>query len=123
MVRREHEAFTREQISGLFQDLRSATDRKDWPRAVLLAQELISRYPDDPEISKLSADLPTLRENADAQERREEETLFKELLLSQRYDEALQVAQRVMNRFPGSPTAVELEKLVPKVRDLAEKKG
>lgn len=121
-VKRERDAFAREQIARLLAELKTASDNKNWRRAVLLADELVSRYPNEPAIQRLQADVPTLHENADAQERREEETLFKELLLGQRYDEALQVAQRVMNRFPGSPTAVELEKLLPKVRQLAEKK-
>lgn len=121
-VKRERDAFAREQIAHLLAELKTASDNKDWRRAVLLADELVSRYPNEPAIQRLQADVPTLHENADAQERREEEALFKELLLGQRYDEALQVAQRVMNRFPGSPTAVELEKLLPKVRQLAEKK-
>lgn len=123
IVQREHEAFVREHIHHMLADLKAATDNKDWRRALLLAEQLVSRYPNDTEISRLQMDLPTLRENADAQERREEEVLFKELLLGQRYEEALQVAERVMNRFPGSPTAVELEKLLPKVRELAAKKN
>lgn len=122
LVNRERDAYMREQINHMFADLKAATNGKDWRRAHLLAEQLVSRYPNDPEISRLQLDLPTLKENSDAQERREEETLFKELLLAQRYDEALHVADRVMARFPGSPTAVELEKLLPKVRELAAKK-
>ncbi len=122
-VHQEKDTFIREQTTTMLADLKAATDRKDWRRALLLAEELVARYPDLPAIARLQSDMPTLRENADAQERREEETLFKELLLSQRYDEALEVARRVMDRFPGSPTAIELEKLLPKVKELAEKKN
>ena len=52
------------------------------------------------------------------QERKEQESLFKDLLKRQRYDEALAVAKGVITKYPNSSAAAELTKLLPKVEDL-----
>jgi tetratricopeptide (TPR) repeat protein len=115
----EREAFERENLQRLFNELREASEQRQWRRAMLVAEELLRRYPDDKQVSRLQLDLPTLRENAEAQERREEEALFKELLQRQRYDEAIGVAQHLISRFPTSSAAAELNRLLPKVEELS----
>jgi hypothetical protein len=59
-----------------------------------------------------------LRDNAGVQERKEQEELFKDLLKRQRHEEALAVARSVIEKYPESPSAVELLKLVPKVEEM-----
>ncbi len=118
-VRHEREAFEKDNFSRLLTELRDATDRREWRRAYVAAQELIQRYPHDRKVEKLrSEQLTTIRENAEAQERKEEEALFKDLLQRQRYDDAAVVARRVIEKYPASSTAVELNKLLPKVEEL-----
>jgi len=119
----EREAFERENLQRLFNELREATEQRQWRRAMLVAEELLRRYPDDKQVSRLQLDLPTLRENAESQERREEEALFKELLHRQRYDEAIGVARHLIERFPTSSAAVELNKLLPKVEELSRQEA
>ncbi len=63
----------------------------------------------------LRLDLPTLQENAAAHERKEQEELFKDLIKRQRYEEAISVARAVIQKYPNSPTATELNKLLPRV--------
>lgn len=116
-VQRERQAFEMDHIRRLMLDLKDATERRQWRRAVSLAEEIINRYPREKTAELLRLDLPTLRENADAQERREEENLFKDLLHRQRYEEALATAHRVIAKYPSSPTAIEMNKLLPKVEE------
>jgi hypothetical protein len=42
------------------------------------------------------------------------------MVRSKRYDEALGVAHRVINKFPTSTTAAELSKLLPKIDELSK---
>lgn len=117
-LRHERTTFEAENLQRLFLDLKDATDHRQWRRAMAAADELIRRYPNDKKVEKLRIDLPTLQENADAQERRELETQFKDLLQRQRYEEAHDIAKRLIAKYPLSPAATELNKLLPKVQEL-----
>jgi len=118
-VRREREAWERENMERLFRDISSATEKRHWRQAVLAVEEFIRRYPNETRAEALRLDLPTLTENAAAQERREQEEHFKDLLKHQRYNEAIAVARIVIQKYPTSPTATELNKLLPRVEELA----
>lgn len=118
-VRREREAWERENSDRLFRDITAATERRQWRGAILALEEFVRRYPLDPRAEALRLDLPTLQENAAAHERKEAEERFKDLLKHQRYDEAITVAKEVVHKYPQSPTATELNKLLPRVQELA----
>jgi hypothetical protein len=90
---------------------------------VLAVDEFIRRYPLDPRAEALRLDQPTLLENAAAQERKEQEEHFKDLLKRQRYDEAILVARAVIHKYPKSPTAAELNKLLPRVEEMARQEA
>jgi hypothetical protein len=94
----EREAFDRETITRLYQDVKDATEHREWKRAYASAEELVRRYPHDKKAEKIKGELDTLRENAESQERREQEELFKDLLKRQRYEEAYTVAMTVINK-------------------------
>ena len=115
---REREVFDKETIQRLFHDLKDASEHRLWRRAYETAEELIRRYPNEKKVEKLKTDIATIKENAESQERREQEELFKDLLKRQRYDEALAVATAVINKYPASTAAAELNKLLPKVEEL-----
>jgi outer membrane protein assembly factor BamD (BamD/ComL family) len=118
-VRREREGWERENMERLFRDISSANQRRQWRQAVLAVEEFIRRYPLDARAEALRLDLPTLQENAAAHERKEQEELFKDLLKKQRYPEALSVARAVIQKYPNSPSAAELNKLLPRVEELS----
>jgi hypothetical protein len=122
-VRREREAFERESMERLFKDITAATERHQWRQAILAVDEFIRRYPLDERSDKLRLDLPTLQENAAAQERKEQEENFKDLLKRQRYDEAILTAKAVIAKYPQSATATELTRLLPKVEELARQEA
>jgi hypothetical protein len=118
-LQHEREAFEKENFARLLAELKDANERREWRRALLAAQELIQRYPHDRKVEKLrNEQLSTIKENAEAQERKEEESLFKDLLQRQRYEDAAIVARRVIDKYPSSSGAAELSKLLPKVEEL-----
>lgn len=122
-VRREREAWERESMERLFRDIAAASERRQWRQALLALEEFIRRYPLDPRAEALKLDLPRLQENAAAQERKEQEEHFKELLKRQRYEEALYVGRALIARFPQSATGTELSKMLPKVEELARQEA
>jgi len=122
-VRREREAWERENAERLFRDIAAATEKRQWRHAVLAVEEFIRRYSLDARAEALRLDLPMLQENAGAQERKEQEEHFKDLLKRQRYDEALAVARAVIQKYPQSPTSTELTKLMPRVEEMAKQEA
>ncbi len=119
-VRQEQASFYKEEFQNLLASLKDATEHRQWQRAVLFAQQLMDRYPDEKLVDRIRQDFSTLQSNADAQERQEEESLFKDLLQRQRFEEALEVANRIMDRFPHSASAEAVSKLLPKVIELVK---
>ncbi len=117
-LQKERAAFEQEDQERLFQELHEATEHRQWVRVIQAADELLRRYPHEKRVEKLRKDLPTIRENAEAQERKEQEELFKDLLNRQRYEEAAAVAKGVIEKHPSSQAAQQLTKLLPKVEEL-----
>lgn len=117
-VQRERHAFEKEHLDRMLLDLADATEHRNWRRALQIAEEATARYAGEPRVEKLRRDLPTIKQNAESAERKEQEELFRDLLKRQRYDEAANVAKGVINKYPASATAVELNKLLPKVEEL-----
>lgn len=117
-VQRERAAFEQENMQRLFLDLHDSTEHRQWMRTIQVAEELVRRYPYEKRVEKLRKDLPTIRENAESQERKEQEDLFKDLLNRQRYEEAAGVARGVIGKYPNSQAAQQLMKLLPKVEEL-----
>lgn len=95
-----------------------ATEKRQWRRAIESAEEFIQRFPEDTVTERLRFDLTMLGDNATAAERKEQEGLFKDLLRRQRYDEAQRVANALIEKYPGSPAAAELTKMLPRVEEL-----
>ena len=118
-VRRERDNWERENMERLFRDISAANDKRQWRHAAQAVEEFIRRYPLDPRAEALRLDLPTLQENAAAHERKEQEEHFKDLFKRQRYDEALVVARGMIQKYPHSPLATELNKLLPRVEEMA----
>lgn len=117
-VQRERTAFEQENVDRMFLDLTDATEHRQWKRALQIAEEIMRRYPHEPRVERLEIDAATIRDNAASQDRKEQEELFKDLIKRQRYEEAVAVARGVMDKYPSSPSAGELMRLVPKVEEL-----
>ena len=119
-IRKEEHAARIDELQRLFATLKEATEHRQWQRAWLCARQLIERYPDERLVEQIRANLPTLEQNARIQECKEDEAMFQDLLHRQRYEEALEVANRMVEKFPDSSAAAELtNRMIPKVRELA----
>ena len=119
-MRKEEHAARMDELQRLFATLKEATEHRQWQRACICARQLIQRYPDEKLVEQVRANLPTLEQNARIQECKEDEAMFQDLLHRQRYEEALEVANRMVEKFPESSAAAELtSRMIPKVRELA----
>ncbi|MFQ5491798.1 MAG: outer membrane protein assembly factor BamD [Phycisphaerae bacterium] len=95
------------------------TTQRRWSQAVAAAEEFISVYPDAAETVHLRAELGTLRGNAQIQRRKGYEAQIKDYVRSNRFAEALRLAQRVVESFPDSPQAKVLRKQIPQLQERA----
>ncbi len=117
-IAHDREKFERQHRERLLSQLGDATEKRQWRRAIESAEEFIQRFPEDTVTERLRFDLTMLGDNASAAERKEQEGLFKDLLRRQRYDEAQRVANALIEKYPGSPAAAELTKMLPRVEEL-----
>lgn len=117
-TRTEYEAWNRDGRAMLLSEYKNAADHRQWIQACTLAQQILERYPDDKLADKIRSDLTTLRQNAEIQTRRELELQYADLIKRQRHEEAYDVAQRVMEAYPDSSSARELQKHMPKLQEL-----
>ncbi len=117
-VRGEMQGWHKEEFHNLIAQLKDAGDHRQWRRASLIAQQILEKYPDEKMVEKLRAELPAIRKNADIQEVKDLESQFKELLQRRRYDEAMPIAQKVIDHHPETAVAAELVKMLPKLQEL-----
>ncbi len=120
-VRYEYHAWRRDALTMLLSDYKDSVDHRQWVRAGSLAQQILERYPEEKLAEKIRTDLTTLRQNADIQTRHELETQYADLIKRQRHEEAFAIAQRVLDVYPESATAREMQKHLPKLTEIIKK--
>jgi outer membrane protein assembly factor BamD (BamD/ComL family) len=119
-VRREHDAARDSQFQRLYEEVQADVDRKSWRDALEGAQRLLESYPNHTRANKIRRQLKTIADNAEIEERQEHEMRIQQLVRGRRFAEAVELAEDMMKRYPGSPQAVSLDQMLPKLRDLAE---
>ncbi len=104
-VENKKEEVERELREHLLSNVTDATGKHDWPRGVAALEEFLQRFPTDTLSDRLRVDLLTLRENAGAQERKEQEALFKDLLKQHEYEKGRRTGEspRSTNTPPPPP--------------------
>ena len=70
----------------------------------------------------VSAALKTLG-GMSPEERQEQEARIQQLIKSRRFDEAIQLGEELIKRFPNSPQSDAMEELLPKLRERAVKQN
>lgn len=118
-VRQEQSQHDDQVVDRLFLEVRHHTERRHWRKAVDSAQKLVDQFPDHRRTAKIREQLRVLKDNAQIEERKEIETRIQSLIHAQRYQEAIDLADQVIARFPGSPQAQSLITLLPKLRQTA----
>jgi hypothetical protein len=119
-VERERKIFTEATVNRLFEEIRHDVERRFWRRALAHAEQLLSKFPTHPRADQISKQMQTIRENAEIQERQEHEARIGELIRSRRFREAVALSQELLDRFPLSPQAEAIQKLLPRITQLAE---
>jgi outer membrane protein assembly factor BamD (BamD/ComL family) len=108
---------TAEERARLMSQAQDATNRHQWAQALRLVETVITRFPGSAEAHELRLQLPTLRANAEIQERQELEAQIRNLLKEHRFAEARRIANQVIEQYPDSPQAHALrEQILPRLR-------
>ncbi|HEX4053415.1 MAG TPA: hypothetical protein VHX86_04045 [Tepidisphaeraceae bacterium] len=118
-VKRERDAYIEETASRLYEEIRSDIDRRLWRRAMTNAVKLLECAPGHRRSVAIRAQIKTIRDNAEIEERQEEEARIQEMIRMKQFPEAIELAEDLLRRFPNSPQAESLQKLLPKMRELA----
>ena len=119
-ARREHELARDTKFQRMYEQVQADVDRKGWRDALEGAQRLLEAYPTHARANKIRQQLKTIAHNAEIEERQEHELRIQQLVRGRRFAEAVDLAEDVMKRYPGSPQAQSLDQMLPKLRDLAE---
>jgi tetratricopeptide (TPR) repeat protein len=118
-VERERQAFVEATANRLYSEIKADIDRREWRKARRNAEKLLEMFPKHPRSDKLRPQLQTIRDNAEIQERQEQEHRIQELVRSKQFAQAIELAEEVIDDFPGSPQAESLQAMLPKMRELA----
>jgi len=113
----QREKIDAERRAKLMAQAQEAVHRREWSRALSLANDLIRRFPKSSEAEALRQQLPTLAENAEIQTRQQMELRFRELLRQGKFQAALQLAQELIERYPNSPQAEVLREQLPRLQE------
>jgi tetratricopeptide (TPR) repeat protein len=118
-VIRERELFEENTAHRLFEEVRQATERRQWQRALVAARQLLERFPGHRRAEKVRGQLETIQSNADIEQRQEAEAKIQDLIRSKRFVEAVAMAEQIVEKYPHSPQADSLEEMLPQMRALA----
>ncbi len=112
-IEREHRIFNDSTVEHLYNEIRHDTDRRNWRRALSAARRLLERFPDHPRTRKIARQFDAIEENAQIQERHEQETRIQELIRARRFDDAIKIAESLIEHYPTSPQAETLRNMLP----------
>jgi hypothetical protein len=118
-VQRERDIHVETSVSRMVEEIRHDIDRRLWRRALQHAQRLVDRFPEHAKATRVSEQLPTLQQNAEIEERQELEVRIQELIRGHKFQEAIDLSEELLTRFPHSPQAEAIETLLPRIRELA----
>ena len=102
-----------------YADIQGFTSRKEWKQALGSARQFLAKYPKSLEAEALSAQVATLETNAEIHERHELELEIRELVKEKRFAEAVDLAKKIIDRYPDSPQAEALASQLPRLEERA----
>ena len=118
-VMTERENYIESTANRLYEEIRTDVDRRYYRRAMANAVKLLECAPGHRKSVAIRAQLKTIRENAEIEERQEQERRIQDLIRNKQFFDAIDLAEDLLQRFPNSPQAETLQKLLPKMRELA----
>lgn len=119
-VYREFDASRDAAFQRLYEEVQANVDRRLWRAALVDAQRLLEQFPNHARANRIRQQLKTIAENADIEERQEHEVRIQLLVKTQRFAEAVELAEQVVRQYPDSPQAEALEERLPQLRELAQ---
>lgn len=122
-VEREAAAVLREQRQRLYADVQSHAGARRWCQALEAAKRLMETCPGTSEADAASAMLTTIEDNARIEEARKLRDHLRDMVTRRRYTEAVAIAQDLMERFPNSHAANDLQGQMARLRELAAEEG
>jgi outer membrane protein assembly factor BamD (BamD/ComL family) len=117
-VQREHEMHCHTTAQRLFDEFKHEVDQRMWRSALARAKRLLDCYPEHRHAEQIRAQMKTLAENAEIEERQELEVRIQEMIRGAQFTEAIDLAEDVIHRFPNSPQADSLDTLLPRIRQM-----
>jgi len=118
-VQREYDIYREGSVRRLYEQIKEELERKHYRRALSIARRLLDKFADHKKSQKIRQQLPTILENAEIEERQEDETRIQSFIKSRRYQDAIELGEALLNKYPMSPQAESLEEMLPRLRQLA----
>jgi tetratricopeptide (TPR) repeat protein len=118
-IEREHRLFQEDQRRRMYAEVQRFVTRRRWEEALSAARTFIERFPDSPESEALALQAPTIQGNAEIELRQQLEAQIMDYARHGRYIEAVELAQKVIGKYPDSPQADALRKQLPRLQELA----
>ncbi|CAN5462922.1 hypothetical protein BH10PLA1_BH10PLA1_10440 [soil metagenome] len=118
-VQREYDIYREGSVRRLYEQIKEELERKHYRRALSIARRLLDKFADHKKSQKIRQQLPTILENAEIEERQEDETRIQSFIKSKRFQDAVELGEALLNKYPMSPQAESLEEMLPRLRQLA----
>jgi hypothetical protein len=118
-VMTERDNYIDNTANRLYEEIRTDVERRFYRRAMANAVKLLECAPGHSRSTAIRGQLKIIRENAEIEERQEQERRIQELIRNKQFFDAIDLAEDLLQRFPNSPQAETLQKLLPKMRELA----
>jgi tetratricopeptide (TPR) repeat protein len=119
-LEREHRLFDEEQRRRMNAEVQRFVTRRRWEEALAAARVFVERFPGCEESEALRMEIPTLKTNAEIEARQFLEAKIMDCARHGRYIEAVDLARKVIARFPESPQAEALRGQLERLEELAE---
>jgi hypothetical protein len=118
-IERDFHNFQEASIQRTFDEIRTHIENREWRKALALAERMIEQYPHHRLTDRIHDQLRTLMDNAEIEERQVLEIRIQEYLRDGKFDQAIELAEDVIARYPHSPQAESLKALLPRIREIA----
>lgn len=118
-VQREFDIYREGSVRRLYEQIKDELERKHYRRALSIARRLLDKFPEHKKAQKIRQQLPTILENAEIEERQEEEARIQNFIKAKRFQDAVELGEALLAKYPTSPQAESLEDMLPRLRQLA----
>jgi tetratricopeptide (TPR) repeat protein len=118
-IEREYRIAQGEQQRRMYAEIQRYVTRKRWEEALAAANTFIERFPDTTDADALRIQVATLQANAQIEYRQQLESQIMDFTRHGRYMEAVELARKVIERYPDSPQAEALRNQIGRLEELA----